>query len=72
MLGRRDAVLLVDRDVTWSNYPPEFVEIELGTSPLKLSYSTLRREEYTRVEKFDGPAIEPIELLNIRIRQDIL
>ena len=25
-----------------------------------------------RVEKFDGPAIEPIELLNIRIRVEIL
>ena len=26
----------------------------------------------SRVEKFDGPAIEPIELLNIRIRVEIL
>ena len=30
------------------------------------------REVAARVEKFDGPAIEPIELLNIRIRVEIL
>ena len=29
-------------------------------------------EVAARVEKFDGPAIEPIELLNIRIRVEIL
>ena len=27
---------------------------------------------FAEVEKFDGPAIEPIELLNIRIRVEIL
>ena len=41
-----------------------------GAQPAVPEADVLLREP--RVEKFDGPAIEPIELLNIRIRVEIL